>query len=303
MSPITPDDARKSHLTAPGADGVEVHYFRRGAGRPVLLLHGWPGFWYDFRAVIPQLSERADVIVPDLRGFGRTPLPPGPPVETAGPEHHVGDLVALIDHLGIEQALVSGHDIGAVVAQELALRHPERVARLVLFNPPYAGIGKRRYEPDASAEFWYYNLHNLPLAPKLVGHSRETLRLYLAHFYDHWVGRKASVRPDEFEAIVDSFAAPGVFETSIGYYRARAAQRRAAGGTIDAQKIQQPARVIWGARDPVIKVAWADRLGEYFAQLAPLEVLEDVGHFVPFEAPEAAIRAIGGELAKWEAGS
>ena len=296
---ITPADARKTHQTAPGADGVEIHYVRRGAGPPVLLLHGWPGFWYDFRALIPALAERADVIVPDLRGFGKTLKPEGAPLDTAAPEHHVRDLIALLDHLGIQQALVSGHDVGAVVAQELALRHPGRVARLVLFNPPYAGIGRRRFEPEASAEFWYYNFHNLPLSTALIGHSRETLRLYLAHFYDHWVARKQSVTPEEFEAIVDSFAAPGVFDSSLGYYRARAAQRRAAGGAIETPKIAAPARILWGARDPVIRVEWADRLGDYFADMAPLEVLDDVGHFVPFEAPEAALRAIGEELEKW----
>ena len=289
---ITPEDAGRAHLTAPGADGIHIHYLRRGAGKPVLLLHGWPGFWYDFRAVIPSLAEHADVIVPDLRGFGRTLKPKGAAVDTAGPEHHVPDLVALLDQLGVEKALVSGHDIGAVVAQELALRHPERVARLVLFNPPYAGIGKRRYEPDASAEFWYYNFHNLPLASDLIGQSRETMRLYLAHFYDHWVGRKASVKPEEFEAIVDVFLRPGVFESSIGYYRARAAQRRAAGGAIGAAKIATPTRILWGALDPVIKLRWSDALGEYFTDMAPLEILPDVGHFVPFEAPEIALRAI-----------
>lgn len=67
-----------------------------------------------------------------------------------------------------------------------------------------------------------------PGAPALVCHSRETLRSYLAHFCDHWVGRKETVLSDEFEAIVDSFQRSGAFESSIRYYRAREAQRRAA---------------------------------------------------------------------------
>ena len=294
---ITPDDAARVHAFLPGADGARIHYVRRGKGPPVLLLHGWPGFWYDFRRIIPELADVADVVAPDLRGFGLSTKPLGPPMETAGPDSHVRDLLALMDGLGIERFLVAGHDVGAVVAQELALAAPQRVAGLVLFNPPYAGIGKRRYEPEASAEFWYYNFHDLPLAPALICHSRETMRMYLAHFYDHWVGRKASVRPDELEAIVDSFMKPGVFETAIGYYRARAAQRRAGSASTPPAKIQQPTRILWGDHDPVIKAVWADKLGDAFADMS-FELLRGVGHFVPFEAPAEALAAIRAELGR-----
>lgn len=294
--PITPDDARSVHATAPGADEVRLHYVRRGRGPAVVLLHGWPGFWYDWRRILPELATRADVIAPDFRGFGHSGMPAGPPLETASPEHYARDILALMDHIGVDRAVLAGHDIGAVVAQVLALKAPERFPRLVLIDPPYAGIGRRRFDPEVTPEFWYYNFHNLPWAADLVAYNRDTVRIYLRHFYDHWVGRKDSVKPDEFEAIVDVFARPGAFATSVGFYRARAAQRRTEAGAGKPAPIAQPVRVLWGALDPVIRVAWADRLAEFFTQVT-LTVLPDAGHFLPFEAPTEVLAAIDTELA------
>jgi len=205
-------------------------------------------------------------------------------------------IIALMDHLALDRALLVGHDIGAVVAQTLVQRTPDRFPRLVLLNPPYPGIGARRFEPEVTPEFWYYNFHNLPWASELVAYDRNTLRIYLGHFYDHWVGRKTSVKSDEFAAIVDSFAQPGVFAGSIGFYRARAAQRRASVSKYKPDQIRQPTRILWGALDPVIKVEWADRLGEYFSPMT-LDVLPDAGHFLPFEAPTEVLAAIEVELA------
>jgi len=292
-----PDDPRWGHAAAPGSDGVRLHYVRQGRGAPVLLLHGWPGFWYDWRRVIPALEPDADVIAPDFRGFGASDKPDLPPSDAYTPAVFAADMLALLDHLGLDDVVVAGHDIGATIAQTLARAAPARVRALVLFNPPYPGIGLRRFEPAAQAEAWYQHLHALPWADRLIGHDRDTVRLYLAHFYAHWSGRPEALHPEEFEAIVDAYARPGAVRGSIAYYKARAGARlREATADPAALRVAQPTTVLWGEADPVARSAWADRLPEFFPDLT-LRLLPGVGHFVPVEAPDDAVAAIRAALA------
>jgi pimeloyl-ACP methyl ester carboxylesterase len=289
---LHPDDERWGHAEGPGAKGLRIHYVRQGSGEPVVLLHGWPGFWYDWRRVIPSLAPEADVIAPDLRGFGDSDIPDLPPEEGYNPAVMAGDVVALMDHLGVDRAVVVAHDIGATVAQALARALPDRVRALVLLNPPYLGIGKRRYEYRFQREAWYQHFHVKPWSHELVGYNRDTVRIYLGHFYDHWVGKKETVRPAELEAIVDVYARPGRVEGGFNYYRARMTQRA---GESEADPrgvaIATPTIVLWGELDPIIPVELADRLPEFFPS-SSLEVLPGVGHFVPFEAPEEVTTAI-----------
>jgi pimeloyl-ACP methyl ester carboxylesterase len=294
---LHPDDPAWGHGFGPGTDGIRLHYVRRGQGRSVVLLHGWPGFWYDWRRVIPRLAGEADVIAPDFRGFGDSDKPDLPPGETAIAVRFAGDVVALLDALGLTRVVVAGHDVGAAVAQELARRAPDRVAALVLFNPTNPGIGARRYEPAVQPEFWYQHFHVLPWSHLLAGYNRETTELYLRHFYDHWAGRKDAVRPREFAAIVDKYARPEAMRASFDWYRARVVERRR---QMDADPatlvIACPTIVRWGDADPVFPATWSDRLGETFPDLR-LRVLPGVGHFVPFEAPDEAVQAIRDGLA------
>jgi pimeloyl-ACP methyl ester carboxylesterase len=290
---VLPDDPRWGHAFGPGADGVRIHYVRGGQGPPVLLLHGWPGFWYDWRRVIPRLADAADLIVPDLRGFGDSDKPTGPPTDLYTPAALTADMLALLDHLGLESVVVAAYDIGARVAQTLARQAPARVRALVLCSPAYPGIGMRRYEPGMQPEFWYQHFHSLPLAARLAGYNRDTVELYLRHFYDHWVNRTAAIRPKEFAAIVDTYARPGAFAASIAYYQAMAARRLAEATTSDpaAQQIAQPAYILWGADERVFPLAWADRLADYFPRLT-FRPLPGVGHFLPLEAPDAVADAV-----------
>jgi pimeloyl-ACP methyl ester carboxylesterase len=292
---VLPGDDRWGHGEAPGDGDVRLHYVRMGSGPPVLLLHGWPGFWYDWRRVLPPLSEAADALAPDLRGFGRSTKPERPPEEAYTPAALAADLFALLNHLELRDLVVVAHDIGATVAQALALGSPALLHGLVLLNPPYLGIGKRRFEYRIQREHWYQHFHVQPWSDRLVGHDRETVRVYLAHFYDHWVGRKDTVRPAEFEAIVDEYATPGNVRGGFNYYRARwlTRQREAEADEPlpEGVAIDLPTVVLWGEEDPVIPVEWSDRIPEFFPR-ATLRRLTGVGHFVPFEAPDDVVAAV-----------
>ena len=100
-------------------DGNELRYVRRGQGPPVPLLHGWPGFWYDWRRLIRPLSADVDVLAPDFRGFGDSPLPRGPAERTSGEGPLADDLARLMDDLGVRGSVVVG----------LRVRNPSRSLR------------------------------------------------------------------------------------------------------------------------------------------------------------------------------
>lgn len=288
-----PEDPGWGHARGPGADGIGLHYVRRGRGDTVVLMHGWPGFWYDWRRVVFPLAEGADVVAPDFRGFGDSDGPQGDPRELYTPDRLAADVLSLMDHLGIGRFVAAGHDTGAVIAMLLARRSPERVRALALFNPPHSAIADKPEEAAARRESWYHHFHALPWSHELVGYNRDTVEMYLRHFYDRWVGNKASVRPKEFAAIVDTFAREGAMRDSFGWYRATYEEETGPPAGKPEDPIGIPTVVRWGELDPVKPAAWAEGIGETFSDL-DFGFVPGAGHFVPFEAPEetaAAVRA------------
>ena len=286
-----PGNPEWGHAYGPGADGVRLHYVRHGHGQAVVLLHGWPGFWYDWRRVVVPLAEEVDVIALDFRGFGNSDKPEGDPKDLYTADRLAADVLALLDDLDVERFVVAGHDTGAVIAQVLARKTPERVSALVLFNPPHSAIDDKPQEPAFQRESWYHHFHALPWSDQLVGFNRSTTELYLRHFYDHWVGNKDSVRPKEFEAIVDAFARPGALRASFGWYRATYEEETDPSARADNDPILLPTVVRWGELDPVKPAAWAEGLEQTFPDL-DFRFVSDAGHFVPFEAPEETVMAI-----------
>ena len=155
MFDVPVHDALWRHATASDADGLELHYVRWGQGTPqVLLLHGWPGFWYDWRRVLPRLAQFTSVIAIDLRGFGFSAKPDWPVHSAYSPEAQAKNVLTLLDQLNVESIVLGGYDIGSRVAQMLAHMAPERVHSLVLSAPVYPGFGTRPLEPEAQQERW-----------------------------------------------------------------------------------------------------------------------------------------------------
>ena len=101
-------------------DGFRLAYERTGSGPPVVLLHGWPGDRTDYEDVVPRLAGTADVVVPDLRGFGESDKHPEPPAEAYSAVAQARSVVGLIDELGLGAPVIAGYDIGSRIAQAIA---------------------------------------------------------------------------------------------------------------------------------------------------------------------------------------
>jgi pimeloyl-ACP methyl ester carboxylesterase len=271
--------------------GITLYCVKEGRGFPVVFLHGWPGYHFDWHKVAPLLLDTAQVIIPDLRGFGLSDKPKIDPLRGYNPEVLAQDIIDLLDEFNIEKVVLAAHDIGATVAQTLARAHDDRIDSLVLFNPPYPGIGKRRFDPVVQPEFWYQHLHNTDLFEKLFSYEPSNAKKYVQHFYEHWVGNRESISSHELEIISEMYAAPGALVSSIMYYRARAADKIKKDLRNDLAPIRQHTTVLWGEKDPIMKVEWADQLDLFFNNYS-LSTLPDVGHFVPLEAPVDAANTI-----------
>ena len=277
-------------------DGFSLAYDRTGSGPPVVLLHGWPGGRSDYRLVAPLLAGSADVVVPDLRGFGDSDRHAVDPDEGYSGDAQARSVTGLLDELGLGPVVLAGYDIGSRIAQVIARQSPERVRALVL-TPPMPGAGQRLLDPAVLPEFWYQNFHRLGLSERLLDGDRDAVRSYLEHFWTHWSG--PGFVP-ELDHLVEMYSAPGAFTASINWYRAGAgsvATSAAETAPASYDRIGVPTVVLWPEFDPLFPRAWSDRLDEFFAS-ATLQMMPGAGHFSPLEAPETfatAIRAAAAE--------
>jgi pimeloyl-ACP methyl ester carboxylesterase len=273
-------------------DGFSLAYDRAGSGAPAVLLHGWPGWRADYRDVVPLLTEHADVVVPDLRGFGESDRHDRPPKETYSDEAQAASVLGLIDELGLDRPVLVGYDVGSRVARAIAAGHPEKIRALVA-APPMPGAGERILHTD---EYWYQPFHRLALSEAMLDGNEAAVRTYLRHFWEHWSAPEWSIPSERFDEIVALYARPGAFRSSIAWYRA------GSGGVQTAlterpprERFATPTTVLWPEHDPLFPLDWSDRLGEFFADFE-LHRLAGVGHFSPLEAPaaiaEATVRAL-----------
>jgi epoxide hydrolase 4 len=261
-------------------NGIRLHYVEAGVGPLVVLLHGFPEFWYGWRHQIPALAQAGfHVVAPDMRGYNLSEKPVGWRAYDADPL--AGDIAALIRHFGVERAHLVGHDWGAEVAYLTAMRHPELVRRLAILNVPHpARMLEGLRTVKQLRKSWYMFFFQIPWLPEWLA-ARDNFSL-----------GKRSLRadsPDAFsdsdlERYVEAWSQPGALTGMINYYRAvlRQSPRKALART---SPIDVPVLVIWGERDSY--------LGSELAQPNPkwvpnvrVERLPQATHWVQHDAPE-----------------
>ena len=267
-------------------NGIKLHYVRPGKGTPLFLIHGWPGFWFEWNQNIGPLSEKFDVVAPDMRGFAYSDKPDLPPEEGYSSGAMAGDIAALIKELGFDQVNIVAHDFGAQWMQELARTQPELIKKLILFNPPYPGVGGRWFEMPQPLESWYMLFHQQPWAEDLVGSSRAATETYLRHFLRHWSHDTDVFPDDEIAEFVEAYSQPGALRGGFNCYRSVFRGGGGGAGVVDV-----PTLILWGDNDPVLRFEWSDKLGESFSNFE-LKKIEGAGHFMHREMPERVNKEI-----------
>lgn len=267
---------------------VQIHYVREGSGAPLLLLHGWPGFWWEWRKVVGPLAESYDVIVPDLRGFGDSEKVDLPDVSKYSADVLMEDQAEFLDALGLDQVYLVGHDWGGIVAHKFLRKHPERVVKAAIFNPitPSYGASSGAYVE----EDWYFLFHQLDMALELVSLNRESRRLYYKHFLDHWSYQAPLLTEDELEIFVDNYMKPGNVHGGFNVDRANFAPDSQSWSDLDMASSDLPVTMLWGVADPVVPPA-VDDIEKYYSNYT-MELVDDCGHFMMLERPDLVIDRI-----------
>jgi epoxide hydrolase 4 len=268
------------------AAGVRLHVATCGTGQPVLLLHGFPEFWYSWRRQLPVLADAGlQAVAPDMRGYNLSDRPKGRRAYTISAL--VADVAALARRYGAPVSVV-GHDWGGVVAWAFAGRHPELLQRLVIINAPHPDLYLRSLRrPPQMLMSWYVGVFQIPLLPELALRARD-------HALVRRMFRAAAARPhafseEEIDTYVRAIARPGALTAALNYYRAARIEseleqaRRA--------RVEAETMVIWGEKDTALDVVQLDGL-ERVAPRLRVHRLPDVGHWVQSEAPETVNRLL-----------
>lgn len=260
------------------AGGLRTHVALAGPedAPPVLLVHGWPQHWWCWRQVIEPLARAHRVIAPDLRGHGWTERTPS----GYRKDQLAGDLLALIDALGIERVTWIGHDWGAYTGFLAALRAPERFERMLSLSIPHPWS---RRDPRLLAVFLgYQGPLSLPVVgPRVAGPMLR--RLIQAGRGGDRLGRED----------VELFARQTPAPTTVAMYRSFLTQDlpAAARGRFAGQRLQIPTRLMVGARD-LVTIGMHTGTVNGQPQLE-VEVIPGVGHWIPEQRPELILRWAG----------
>src|SRR5712691_788716 len=148
-------------------NGIRLHYAESGSGDElVILLHGFPEFWYSWRHQLAALGKIYHVVAPDMRGYNLSDKPAQ--VKDYSVESLVEDVIGLIRHFGADKAAIVGHDWGAGVAWAVAQKYPERVSKLAVLQVPPAAVWRANMTLRQLLRSWYMFFFQLPRVPEWI---------------------------------------------------------------------------------------------------------------------------------------
>jgi pimeloyl-ACP methyl ester carboxylesterase len=282
------DEPTVTHGTAEVEPGVRIHYVAAGDGpRTIVLLHGFPQTWWEWRSVIPELVGAGfRVVAPDYRGAGHSGRPAGGYDKAT----MAGDVHQLVrGHLGIAgPVVVAGHDIGLMVAYSYARRYPDEVSHLAVIDAPVPGTAVfDRLSSDPRV--WHFAFHGVRDIPEMLIAGRE--RPYLQHFFTTRSIDPSAVTAADLDVYVAAYASAGGIRAAMEVYRAfeqDAAENRAA---LERDgKLTLPVLAVGGAISTTGKLM--EPMMREVADNVTSLLIPGVGHWIPEEQPRVLARAL-----------
>ena len=260
------------------ANGVSFHMVEAGSGRLVLLLHGFPEFWYSWRHQLVTLSRDFHVVAPDLRGYNHSDkTATGYDIATL-----TEDARLLMRALGEDRANVVGHDWGGVIAWAFAMRAPDVVERLAIINAPHPALFLRALRrPSQLARSSYIAFFQLRCVAEraIARNDYAAVRRILASAAAHtqWAGE------EDIERYISALRRPGALTCALNYYRN--IRPRYFGEISVGRKISRPTLVLWGELDPVLGVELLHGLEEWVPNASVIRYPQ-AGHWLNQELPK-----------------
>ena len=205
----------RQHHTAQ-LNGTKLHYVTAGEGPAVMLLHGWPQTWYEWRHVIDLLAGDYQVVAPDLRGFGYS----GKPAKGYDAATMAADLAALSSHLGLTDVTVIGHDWGAVFGYVYAATSPDQVRALGIVEMALPGVGvmEQAMAPAPQGNFlWHMGFQSVPDLPELLIAGKE--RPYLRWFFEHFAYDPSAITDADLDEYVSAITQVGALRAGLAVYQ------------------------------------------------------------------------------------
>jgi pimeloyl-ACP methyl ester carboxylesterase len=258
------------------SNGVKIHYATAGSGPLVVMIHGFPDYWYTWRRQMEGLADKFQVVAIDQRGYNLSDKPKG--VENYDIRLLVGDVLAVIHHFGQQRAIIVGHDWGGAVAWTLATYSPDAVDKLIILNLPHPrGLARElANNPQQQKNSQYARDFQKPDAASKL--TPEALTF--------WVTDEAA-KPKYVEAFKNSD-----FEAMLNYYKRNYPKEPYKDDTSPVVKVKAPVLMIHGLKDWALLPGALNNTWEWLEQDLTLITIPNAGHFVQQDAADDVTKAM-----------
>jgi pimeloyl-ACP methyl ester carboxylesterase len=262
------------------SNGIRLHYVTQGEGPLMLMLHGFPEFWYSWRHQIPEFANHYNVVALDLPGYNESDKPTD--LSAYRLSELVEDVRGVIQGLGYDRCVLVGHDWGGAIAWNFAYTYPELVERLIVLNLPHpAKFAAGLRMPQQLLRSSYIFFFQLPLLPELVLQAFD--HQAIAAGLSNTAVNKAAFTAADLEAYKQAAAKPGAPTAMLNYYRANIFQPELVSKQWGV--LQVPTLLIWGENDVALGKELTYGTEAYVANLT-VRYIPNCGHWVQQEKPE-----------------